>query len=419
MATKKLSLNSTKLHSWFRGVQIISMLLILQTVCAQTTEQKALEEKRERLQKEIKNINRLLFAEKKEAGSVLDQMEALDKKINVRQQLIRVTNQQSNLLNRQINTNIRNIGILRDELERTRDAYAKMLRKSYQNKSKQNRLMFLLSSESFFQAYKRMQYMKQYTDYRKQQGREIVAKTEDLSRLNSDLNEERKVKEVLLIQNRKAKDLLYKEIQSQKILLGTIRKNERKYTATIKKKKKETRKIDQQIEKLIRLAIAASNKKAGGTKKSSSTFVLTPEAKVIAKDFLANKGKLIWPVVKGLKSQGFGIYKDAVYPGIKHQSNGVVIATDVGTKARAIFKGEVIGILSVPGGNKGVQIKHGNFISTYYNLETLFVKKGDIVASKDALGTICTDKSSGQTKLKFYLYQNTSKLNPEDWVYQL
>ncbi|KSA12758.1 putative peptidase [Maribacter dokdonensis DSW-8] len=398
------------------------MLLLLFTsvnLIAQTSEQKALEEKREQLQSEIRDINRLLFAEKKEKGNVLDQMEALDKKITVRQQLIRVTNQQSNLLNRQINTNIRNIGKLKTELQEVKDEYAKMIQKSYQNKSKQNRLMFLLSSESFFQAFKRLQYMKQYTDYRKEQGAEILAKTDELSRLNADLNEERKVKEVLLAQNKKAKNQLFAEIQSQKALLGTIRKNESKYASAIEAKKKEARKIDQQIEKLIRSAIAASNKKSGSTSKNTSKFVLTPEASRIASSFSANKGKLIWPVEKGIKSQGFGVYADPVYPGIKHQSNGVIIATDEGAKARAIFEGEVIAILAVPGGNKGVQIKHGNFISTYYNLSELYVKKGDKVSSKEELGIVYTNRNNGQTRLKFYLYQDTSRLNPEEWVYRL
>jgi len=397
------------------------LLVLFTTVSAfaQTSEQKALEEKRERLQSEIRDINRLLFAEKKEKGNVLDHMEALDKKITVRQQLIRVTNQQSNLLNRQINTNIRNIGKLKTELQEVKDEYAKMIQKSYQNKSKQNRLMFLLSSESFFQAFKRLQYMKQYTDYRKEQGAQILVKTEELSRLNADLNEERKVKEVLLAQNKKAKDQLFGEIQTQKALLGTIRKNESKYASAIETKKKEAIKIDQQIEKLIRNAIAASNKKSGSTTKNSSKFVLTPEATVIAKNFSSNKGKLIWPVEKGIKSQGFGVYADPVYPGIKHQSNGVIIATDEGSKARAIFEGEVIAILAVPGGNKGVQIKHGNFISTYYNLSELYVKKGDKVASKEELGIVYTNKNNGQTRLKFYLYQDTSRLNPEEWVYRL
>ncbi len=394
-------------------------LLMPQSTLAQTDEQKSLEAKRERLQTEIRDINRLLFSEKKEKGNILDQMRALDKKINVRQQLIRVTNQQSNLLNRQINANIRNITKLREDLKTLKEDYGLMIQKSYQNRSQQSRLMFLLSSEDFFQAFKRLRYMKQYTDYRREQGEQIVTKTDDLSRLNKDLNEERKVKEVLITQNRKAKNQLFKEIKSQKALLVSIRQNESKYTAAIQKKKKEAKKIDGQIEKLIRRAIVASNKKSGKKVVNTSKFLLTPEATVVANNFIANKGKLIWPVEKGIKSQGFGVYNDAVYPGLKHESNGVIIATDQGAKARAIFEGEVIAILSVPGGKKGVQVKHGNFISTYYNLSDLYVKKGDKVATKAELGKIYTNRTNGKTRLKFYLYKDTSRLNPEDWVYQL
>lgn len=400
-------------------VMIALGLVAIQSTLAQTSEQKALEAKREKLQSEIRDINRLLFAEKKEKGNVLDQMEALDQKINVRQELIKVTNQQSNLLNRQINANIRKISKLREDLETLKKDYGEIIQKSYQNRSKQSRLMFLLSSENFFQAFKRLQYMKQYTEFRKKQGEQIITKTEDLARLNKDLNEERKVKEVLIAQNKKAKAELMKEIKNQKELLATIRKNESNYTAAIEKKEREAKAIDRQIEKLIRDAIAAANEKSNERTSDTSRFFLTPEATIIANNFSANKGRLIWPVEKGIKSQGFGVYRDPVYPGIKHESNGVIIATDEGAKARAIFKGEVIAIISVPGGNKGVQIKHGNFISTYYNLSNLYVKKGDIVEVKTELGDIYTNRSNGQTRLKFYLHQDTDKLNPEEWVYQL
>ncbi len=388
------------------------------TLQAQTNEQKALEAKREQLQKEISEMNRLLFAERKQKGTVLDQMELLDQKINVRQQLIRVTNQQSNLLSRQINANIRNIAKLREDLEILKEEYANMIRKSYQNRSQQSRLMFLMSSQNFYQAFKRLQYLKQYTQYRKQQGVQIASKTEDLITLNNDLTMQRKEKESLIAENKAARKELFEEITDQKGLLSTIRKNESNYAIAIKKKKAEAKKIDEQIERLIRSAIAASNKKAGNSG-NSSTFILTPEAALVATNFSANKGRLIWPVEKGIKRQGFGIYSDAVYPGIKHQNNGVIIATDKGARARAVFEGEVIAILAVPGGGKGVQVKHGNYISTYYNLADLYVKKGDKVVAKEELGEIYTNRLNGLTQLKFYLYRDATRLNPEDWIYQL
>ncbi len=407
-----------------RFIVLICFLALLMPgqLYAQSTEQKDLEAKREKLQNEIREINRLLFSEKKYRGSVLDQIAALDKKIHVRQNLISVTNQQSNYLTRKINLNIKKIGDLRDELKVLKNEYAVIIEKSYQKRSQQSKLMFLLSSKNFFEAFKRFQYMKQYTQYRKDQGVEIISKTDELARLNKDLNEERKVKEVLLVQNRKARKTLVEENKIQKELLATLKANESNYLAQIEEKEKEAKKIDRQIEKLIRAAIAEANEKNTDIKASSadnSRFYLTPEAAIIANNFTANKGSLIWPVEKGIKSQGFGVYSDAVYPGIKHESNGVIIATDKGTRARAIFKGEVIAILSIPGGKKGVQIKHGNFISTYFNLSVIFVNKGDEVDLKQEIGTIFTNQDSGQTLLKFYLFEDTNRLNPEEWVYQL
>ncbi len=407
-----------KIRAPYHFFAVFLLLLSGFSALAQTNEQKVLEAKRERLQQEIDEINRLMFAEKKQKGTILDQLEVLDQKINVRQQLIRVTNQQSNLLSRQINANIRNITKLREDLDILKTEYAGMIQKSYQNKSQQNRLMFLLSSETFFQAFKRLQYMKQYTQYRKQQGEEIVEKTGELTALNQDLTEQRRAKEILIARNLKAKNQMLVEIKSQKELLKTIRQNESKYAAEIQKKTAETRRLDREIEKLIRSAIAASNREAGNSSAASS-FVLTPEASLVAQNFSANKGKLIWPVERGVKRQGYGVYKDALYPGIKHRSNGVIIATDEGAKARAVFDGEVIAILAVPGGNKGVQIKHGNYISTYYNLSNLYVKKGDKVSVKDELGEIYTNRFNGLTQLKFYLYRDATRLNPEEWIYRL
>ncbi len=384
---------------------------------AQSKEQRTLEAKRNRLQQEIKEMNRLLFAEKKERGNVLDQMDALDRKINVSQELVRVTNQQSNLLNRQINTNVRKIGKLREDLELLKTDYAALIRKSYQNRSQENRILFLLSSQSFFQAFKRLQYLEQYTKYRQKQGEGIITKTEELTSLNKSLIEKRKAKDQLIAENRRVKNALYKEINTQKDLLRSIQQNESKYNQAIAAKQKEARRIDREIDRLIRSAIASSNKKSGSNSRTS--FALTPEAKLLASNFSSNRGKLIWPVEKGVKSQGFGVYADKVYPGIKHQNNGVTIATDKGATARAIFEGEVMTIFTNKAGIKGVYLRHGNYISFYYNLSKIYVQKGDKVAAKEALGEVYTNKFNGNTNLKFYLFQDTKRLNPEQWIYQL
>ena len=394
-----------------------AMLLFICGLQAQSSEQKALEAKKAQIQREIHEMNRLLSKEKTERGNVLDQMEVLDQKINMRQELIRVTNRQSNLLNRQINSNVRKISKLREDLELLKEDYAKLIQNSYQRRSNQNRLLFLLSSDDFFQAFKRLQYLKQYTEFRKQQGESIQAKTLELTELNKGLVDQRKIKDQLLADNRQIKSELAKEISSQKDLLRTIRANEDKYTQAIQEKRKEARRIDQEIERLIRTAIANSNKRSG--KSGTRSFSLTPEAKALASSFTANKGRLIWPVEKGVKSQGFGVYADKIYPGIKHRNNGVTISTNRGEKARAIFDGEVIDVKTTRTGQKAIFIRHGNYISTYYNLASAYVKSGDKVSAKEELGEVHTNKNDGLTKLKFYLYQDTKKLNPEEWIYQL
>ena len=395
-------------------LSFLGTFLICALAQAQSNEQKALAAKKERLQQQIKEYNRLLQQEKKEKGNVLEEVEVLDRKINMNQELIRVSNQQVNLLNRQINTNSRKIGKLRNELVSLKDDYAKMIQKSYQNKNQQNRVMFLLSADGFWEAYKRLQYMQQYTSYRKKQGESIAAKTKALALLNTDLVSQRKNKEVLLKENKAQKRALQKEIDVQQDLLSSIRKNESKYASLIKNREKEARAIERDIERLIRAEIASSNNTT--TAKATSTFALTPEAKALKANFSANKGKLYWPVERGVISQGFGEYRDKVYRNIVKNSNGIKIVTDKGGVARAIFKGEVLNVKTDKNGKKVILIKHGDYISIYYNLASAFVKSGDTVKAKEELGVIYTNGLNNRTELKFYLFQNNKKLNPQQWI---
>ena len=392
---------------------------------AQSDQQKKLESERVRLQNEIDQINKLLFSNTKKEKSFEDEIEDLNRKISVREQLIKVTNRQANIINRAIETESAKVSDLENEIEVLKKDYAAMIRRSYVSNSKQNRLMFLLSSKNFYQAYKRVQYISQFAKYRKQQALEINIKSNELEHKIDDLKTQKKQKDELLVQNRRERSTLVKEKGSFQNSLVTIRKNKSKYQRDIDSKMKRSKAIDAQIEKMIKEAIAAANKEkeakksASNTTKKSTGFVLTKETKRVATDFEANKGKLIWPVARGVVKRGFGVYTDPVYPQIKHQNNGVIIATETNAKARAIFKGEVVAILRVPGGGLGVQLRHGNYISTYYNLKSVSVSKGDQVAEKDSLGIVNTNSFNGQSQLKFYLYQNTTKLNPQQWIYGL
>ncbi len=411
----------TKLRTYFF---LIFSLFLLTSAVAQVDKQKQLEEKRQALLNEIKQINSLLFKTKREEKSILTQVEDLDSRINTRQNLIRVTNQQANLMSREINDNLDKIGHLRAELKELKEDYASMILKSYKSKSTQSRIMFLMSAENFLQAYKRFQYMKQYTKHRKLQGESIKEKTITLQELNSGLIAQKKQKQLLIEENKVAKTKLSKEKMDQEELIATLKKDEGKYSRQIRKKQKEADKIDKEIEKLIRDAIAASNAKAvekGGTTttKASKTFALTAEAKALAADFTNNKGKLPWPVKNGVVVKRFGNTRHPQLPNVTTYCSGVEIVTENNSKARAVFNGVVMEIQKIKGANNAIYVQHGNYITVYQNIINVLVKKGDRVTTKQELGTVYTKSSSGKTILKFLVYKNATKMNPASWVYKM
>jgi len=380
-------------------------------------EQKRLEDQRLKLKKEIKQINNLLFSNTKIKKIALNEVENIETRLNVRLELIKVTNQQANLLTRRININQRNIENQRKELNELKKEYAKMIQKSYASKSLQNRLMFLFSSENFLQAYRRIQYLKQYARYRRKQGLQISEKTKLLQNLNQVLIEENEVKIKLINDNREIRKKLIQEQKKQQELINTLRLKQNTLRIQIEKKQKQRQRIDKEINRLIREAIAESNRISG--KKSREIFQLTPEAKLIAENFQENKGRLPWPLEKGVVTQGFGRQRHPVVKTTIIQSNGVTISTEPFAKVRAVFEGEVMSVIMIKGSNPSVLIRHGSYITLYTNLSKLYVKKGEKVSSKQIIGEVFTNQQTGRTQLQFGIFNNIKALNPKDWVYQM
>lgn len=418
-------------------------LLCFPLLLTAQTKQKELEQRKKALLEQIKEMSALRQQQSQQHKTTVQQIEVANEKILARTRLIQINQQQANLLSKEIADNEEQMRTLKKELEYHKGEYAKIIKQSYKSKSAQNRLLFLLSSESFSQAYKRLAYMKQYVNYRKEQVTLIQTKTDKIKGLNDTLIAQRNTKNQVLEEQRQEQATLQTEKKELETLAANIRTVERSYEAQIREKQKQANAIDREIQRLIRLAIIEANKREkerlaalnrgkgnaqsqGGmttsTPPSASdaevTFVLTPESRRVADSFEANKGNLIWPVVKGYKSQGFGVYYDPVYPELQHYNNGVTIATEKGAEARCVFEGEVSAIQSIPGSNKVVQVRHGNYITIYYNLTDVYVKKGDKVKAKEVLGKIFTD-SNGKTEMKFFLYKNTTRLNPEFWIHKM
>ena len=396
---------------------ILVFLLSALLVHAQKSTQKQLEEEKTDIKKELKEINALLFTNKQTKAAVFSDVENLSYKIERKQELIKLTNQQINLLNQEIEDNSKSIEKLEKDLFEVKEAYKEMILKSFKSKSGKNRLMFILSSETFFQAFKRTQYIKQYSLFRKNQAKKIGLISEELKEIKKELLFKRDFKEGLLTKNRSTQKTLEIEKKEANNIVSKLRNQEKKYKRNIIAKEKESQKIDKQIDKLIREAIARSNKNKSS--KNPKGFNLTPEAKALAKKFELNKGKLPWPVSRGVVIQKFGTQPHPVVKTAKIKSNGIVIATEKSQKVKTVFEGSVLSVLQFRGSNPTVLIQHGNYITAYKNLSRVFVSKGDRVSSNQYIGEVFTNSSTGKSSIQFSIFQKTTPLNPLLWILKM
>jgi septal ring factor EnvC (AmiA/AmiB activator) len=405
-----------------------SFLVVLLTVCnfsfaqQKTQQQRNLEKRKEEIATEIAQMERLLQQQVRLKGSAIDQIQLLDNKRYALESLIELTANEVQLLQRQIAESNNRIDDLKDQIEVIKQDYQKVIVNSYKRKVEKNKWLFLLAADSFKDARRRWNYLLQYASYRTTQADRLVRKQEELQQISARLDDQLKQKEKKVEENRRQQRVLITDREKQELLIANARKQERAYRRELADRDKERKRIDSEIDRLIREAIEKANRERLAKAKKANRkdgFVLTPEAEALAKSFEGNRGRHIWPVEKGIKSIGYGTYADKLYPALKHFNNGVTIATESGSKARAIYDGEVMNVMISRQGIKGVYVRHGDYITMYYNLQDVSVKEGDKVVAKQSLGTLHTDKVSGQTLLKFYLYKNTTRLNPEEWVYRL
>lgn len=402
---------------------------------SQPPTQEELEERKAKIQLEIQEKEQLLQSVKSKEKSVVTQLQIQKEKIGLKEKLIKTTEKQTKLLGNDIYVNQIKINQLNRDLEQLRKDYTAMILKSYKSRSEQSRAMFLLSSENFLQAYKRAQYMKQYASYRKMQGQEIEGKTKQLVGYTNKIVVQKTEKEKLIAENENEKKELVKEKKEQEKIASQIQKQKGKIIAEIKKKQQETKKIDAQIQKLIRETIAAANKKTAAAKakanpktttaestkavESSAKIVLTSEGQLVANNFRANKGKLPWPVEKGVVSLPYGDQPHPVYRTLTVHNSGVEITTENGASARSVFGGEVTKVIKLSPLNIAVFIQHGDYFTVYQNLVSVNVSVGDKVSTKQSLGKIRTNGDTGKTILKFLILQNTTYNNPASWLFNM
>ena len=398
----------------------VFLLVFLIGCSAFSQSRKQLESQQKKLKLEIAKVNNLLFDAKKKERSALEDLKDINQKINVRTRFIKTINLQAKLLSKEIKVNERKLKTLNKKLADLKTDYAEMIFKSYKSKSQQSKVMFVLSSQNFYQAYKRLEYIKQYTAFRKKQGEKIVIQKAIVKKLNDSLVFKKQEKDKLILVEKDQKEKIEADKKKQERLISTIKKKEKKYRRELKKKLRAETKIAEKIDKIIKRAITTSNKKVKSTSvtksKKKNEFILSPEAKVLAAKFELNKGKLPWPVTEGLIVRRFGIQPHPTIGGITVNSTGLHIVTKKGMEATCIFNGKVLAIQVTSEGRKNVLVQHGNYITAYNNLEKAFVKVGSKVVTGQKIGQIFTDKVTGKTTLIFVLFKNTKRLNPASWI---
>ncbi|MBT5290000.1 MAG: peptidase M23, partial [Flavobacterium sp.] len=294
-------------------ISFILLLLLSISVAAQKKSRKQLEQDRTRIKKEITMVNKLLFDAKKSEKNALEDLKDLNQKIIVREKYISTINLEVQSLSNEIVIYEKDIQQLDKKLIRLKEDYAAMIYKSYKSKSQQSSTLFLFSSKSFYQAYKRVKYMKQYASFRKKQGEEVYLLSNDFLKLKDSLLFQKQLKDSLLSDEEAQKIKIEVEKTDQQKLISEIINQEKKYKRELRKKEQEQKKISERIDKIIKDAIAKSNAIKGA--KKSKGFLLTPEAKALAVSFEQNKGKLPWPVESGLITRRFGKQPHPVYSG--------------------------------------------------------------------------------------------------------
>jgi septal ring factor EnvC (AmiA/AmiB activator) len=373
-----------------------------------------LRKQKEKTASEIEYINNLLKETNSNAKASLNRLAVLERQIKLQNNLINNITGEIGYLANSIQQNSQRIDSLGAELETVKKKYASMIRYAYRNQNYNNQLLFLFSSQDFNQAYKRFIYLKQYADYRRKQAERITEFKNSISNELKEYNKRKEEKQNLLVSKVNQTKIIEEQQEQQNSVYSELQQKEKDLRRKLENQRKAEVRLQQEIERVV-----ASEVKKAGRKSSSKepAFALTSEEKVLSGDFSNNRGRFPWPVQRGVITDHFGEHPHAVLKYVIIRNSGIDITTQANTKARAIFKGEVTKVVAIPGGNMAVIIRHGKYLSVYSNLSEVFVKDGQKVDIKEEIGSIFTDQDEdNKTILKFQLWRENTKLDPEDWL---
>ena len=411
-----------------RSIRFFVIVVVIPLFCfSQNKDQ--LKEQKKALEKEISYTSTLLNKTKKNKKESMRYINYLDKKISSQERLIQISNIELNLIKKQIlkleskiESTEKQIDKKGKEIIALKKEYGKMLYSLQKNKNDRNNLMFIMSSQTFNQAYKRVLYLREYSRLRKSQLVQIQKSQDSLSVKSERLLKQRnlitkkKDESLVLISNKKQNlDKILESKNEKNKVVANLQKSENIFLKKINEQQKQSRLIEEQIKRIIEEEIKAARAKL---KEKNSTMSLTPEARLLSDEFSANRGNMPWPLEQGLIVADFGKQKHHVFGNVETFNNGINIATSEDAIIRSVFKGRVSRIFFIKGEGKAVLINHGEYFTVYSGLKTVTVKLGDEVLTKEKIGTVLTDSGEGKTELHFEIWQGYEKLDPSLWLYE-
>lgn len=389
-----------RLKNTYPILPLLMMLLFSTVGLAQSASD--LEKRVNKLQEDIKTSQNLLKQTSKNKETTLQEVELLQAQIKQRDDLIATYNKQLDNLNKSTKAYKSDINNLQNELQKSRQEYAELLEIAYRNRNNINNLIFIFSSDDFNQAIRRMRYLQQFQDLLKHKMQEIDDTKADIKK-RIDRNEaDKKRIEALKNEQNKQREALNKDKKALNDKVAKLKKQEKKIKKEISQKEKETKELQARIKKIIADEVAKRKADATVDTKLSATFE-------------SNKGKLPWPVAKGVVTKKYGNNPHPTQSKVVVFNNGIDISTEQGADALCVFDGQVSTVFNT-GLTNVVMVRHGLYFTLYANLDKVYVKNGDKVKTGQKLGLIHTGSSDNVTTLHFEVWNDKNNTNPEKWL---
>jgi septal ring factor EnvC (AmiA/AmiB activator) len=382
---------------------ILVSVLFLGSVGGQT--RKELEDQRKKTLEEISYVDNMLKETTKEKSTGLDQLKIIGNKLNLRENVISGMKEEINLLTERIELNTIAVDMMDQDLILMKRDYAKTIVNTYKVRKGNPEIGYILSARDFNQGYKRIKYLQEVTRFRHQETEIIVQLQDQIEKSKEKLQEDLSNISDLKSREEKQKSILQQEQDKKKKIVQTFSNKEKQLKKDLEEKKRVEQKIEAELAKII-----------DEERKKRVTNDLTPEQKLIGENFADNKGRLPWPVEKGIITSQFGEQQHPVLVNVTEKNIGIEITSLGRTVARSIFKGQVMRVFTISGENMAVMIRHGKFLTVYLNLINVRVKQGDNVELKQAIGDVFCDTDNGSKSVLKFMIFDEKYLDPESWI---